>query len=171
MSLKKCSGSGSAALFLLLCCLIPAPSIKGEASEKKIVLAQVQKFFDALAARSPDAARSVVLAEGCSFSVRDENGQTILRNSSLKESMEGLASVRDDLLERMWDPTVFIHERIAMVWTPYDFHRNREFSHCGVDVFTLIKTEQGWRIASIVYTVEKTGCQESPLGPVQKVES
>ena len=85
--------------------------------------------------------------------------------------MEGLASVRDDLLERMWAPKVFCHERIAVVWTSYDFHRNRQFSHCGVDAFTLIKTEQGWKIASIVYTVEKNGCPESPLGPVEKIGS
>ena len=168
MFLNPLNKSGNISLLILVSFWIFSPFAQADSSEEKIVLATVQKFFDALAIPSPETAHSVLLAAGCSFSIREENGQMILRNSSLKESIENLASVKDDLLERMWDPKVLIHEHIAMVWTKYDFHRNREFSHCGVDVFTLIKTIQGWKIASIVYSVEKTGCQESPLGPVKK---
>ena len=36
-----------------------------------------------------------------------------------------------------------------------DLWINSAFSHCGVDVFSLIKTRQGWRIASLSYTSEK----------------
>ena len=168
MFLNSLNKSGKILLLMLISFWIFSPFTQADSFQEKNVLATVQKFFDALAAPSSESARSVLLAEGCSFSIREENGQMILRNSSLKESLENLASVKDDLLERMWDPTVLIHEHIAMVWTPYDFHRNQEFSHCGVDVFTLIKTVQGWKIASIVYTVEKTGCKESPLGPIRK---
>ena len=48
---------------------------------------------------------------------------------------------------------------------PYDFHRDGEFSHCGVDAFTLVRTESGWKISGGVYTVETEGCAPSPLGP------
>jgi hypothetical protein len=67
----------------------------------------------------------------------------------------------------MWDPLVLVHGRIAVVWAPYDFHINGEFSHCGVDAFTLIKTENGWQIAGAAYTIEPKGCAASPLGPVE----
>jgi hypothetical protein len=46
------------------------------------------------------------------------------------------------------------------VWAPYDLWVNKKFSHCGVDVFTLIKTNQGWKIASLVYTVEPDACEK-----------
>ena len=49
MSLKN---SASVVLFLILCCFIPVSSVKGKVSEKEIVLAQVQKFFDARRAQS-----------------------------------------------------------------------------------------------------------------------
>jgi hypothetical protein len=34
-----------------------------------------------------------------------------------------------------------------------------------VDAFDLVKTPEGWKIAGGVYTVERTGCPPSPLGP------
>jgi hypothetical protein len=71
------------------------------------------------------------------------------------------------MLERMWDARVLIHGRIAVLWTPYDFHRDGKFSHCGVDAFSLVKTDDGWKIAGFIYTVEPEGCRPSPLGPVR----
>jgi hypothetical protein len=70
-----------------------------------------------------------------------------------------------ELLERMWEPVVQVHDRVAMVWTPYDFYLNGAFSHCGTDVFTLLKESEGWKIASITYNVVREGCPTSPLGP------
>jgi len=63
---------------------------------------------------------------------------------------------------------VLIHKEIAVVWTKYDFHREGKFSHCGVDAFNLIKTQEGWKISGIFYTVEKEGCEEGPLGSPEK---
>jgi len=68
----------------------------------------------------------------------------------------------------MWDPNVLIHKEIAVVWAKYDFHREGKFSHCGVDAFNLVKTPEGWKISGIIYTVEKEGCGESPIGPPGK---
>jgi len=48
-----------------------------------------------------------------------------------------------------------VHEGIAVVWTPYEFHVNGEFSHCGVDAFSLVRIDGQWKIAGIVYTVER----------------
>ncbi|MFQ5529997.1 MAG: hypothetical protein ACE5FP_06550, partial [Gemmatimonadota bacterium] len=64
-----------------------------------------------------------------------------------------------DLLERMWDPTVHIDGRLATVWTPYDFYRDGEFSHCGVDVFVIARTGDGWKIVSLVDTRRRAGCE------------
>jgi len=50
------------------------------------------------------------------------------------------------------------------VWAPYDFWIDGKLSHCGTDAFDLIKTEDGWKIAGGVYTLE-SNCATSPLGP------
>jgi hypothetical protein len=71
-----------------------------------------------------------------------------------------LASTQGALLERFTSkPTVTIHGRIAEVWGEYEFLRDGKFSHCGIDSFTLLKTDQGWKVATIVYTAETTGCK------------
>ena len=63
----------------------------------------------------------------------------------------------------MWDPVAMVHGRLAMVWAPYDFWVGGEWSHCGIDAFTLVEADAGWRVSSISYTSEISDCPESPL--------
>ena len=63
------------------------------------------------------------------------------------------------------NPEVRIHGTIATVSTPYDFHRDGKFTHCGTDVFSLVKTAEGWKIAGAMWTIQRVGCAPSPLGP------
>lgn len=142
-----------------------AQSAASAPAEEAAVVAVVQKFFDAMAARDLEAARAVVLPEGRDHSVREGAEGPIIRSFTHEDFIARLATGTEKLLERMWEPKVMIHGRIAMLWAPYDFHRNGEFSHCGVDAFTLVKTESGWKISGGVYTVETEGCAPSPLGP------
>ncbi|MFC1562111.1 nuclear transport factor 2 family protein [candidate division KSB1 bacterium] len=121
--------------------------------------------------KDTELAREALLPEGWFSSIRENDGQLRIGGSMNSEFIENITGSQEKLLERMWDPQVFIHGRIAMVWAPYDFHRNGEFSHCGVDLFSLFKTDDGWKITSTAYTVETAGCAESPLGPIEKDQS
>jgi hypothetical protein len=135
--------------------------------EKSAVLATVQQFFDTMTTRDVEGARRVLMAEARMFSVRDQNGQSVARASAAENYLKGLAEGKQANRERMWDPEVRIHGGIASVWTPYDFWTDGKFSHCGVDIFDLVKTADGWKIAAVTYTVERTGCAPSPLGPLK----
>ena len=44
---------------------------------------------------------------------------------------------------------------MASVWAPYKFYLGKTFSHCGVDVFTLMRTPAGWKIIYVVDTRRK----------------
>ena len=57
--------------------------------------------------------------------------------------------------ERYWDAKVITDGYIASVWAPYDFYLNGSFSHCGVDLFYLVKTNNKWEIAHFGYTRHK----------------
>lgn len=148
---------------LLVLLLMPVPA--QAQSDQDAVAAAVQQLFDAMAARDTLAARAVLLPEGRFFSIRDTDEGPRVGRSSHQDFLDQLTMPGDDWLERMWNPTITIHGRLAMVWTPYDFYRNGQFSHCGIDAFSLLKTADGWKIAGTTYTVESTGCPESPLGP------
>ena len=136
-------------------------------SEETAVVAAVQQLFDAIASGDPAMAEAVLMPEGQLVSVRpgETEGSTVLRTTTHREFLEQLGTVHEEWLERMWNAKALVHGHIAMVWTPYDFYRGGEFSHCGVDLFNLVRTNEGWKIAGGVYTVERTGCTDSPLGP------
>ncbi len=65
-------------------------------------------------------------------------------------------TIKKELLrERYWDGKIITDGNIATVWAPYDFYLNGAFSHCGVDLFYLVKENMSWRIAHFGYTRNK----------------
>lgn len=54
-----------------------------------------------------------------------------------------------------------IDNQLATVWTPYEFYLKEHpsfeehFSHSGVDSFQLFKTDKGWKILSLVYSIRR----------------
>lgn len=144
--------------------LAPAAADATVMTEESRVLATVQAFFDALAAKDTAAAARTLTESASLIGTRETPDGTALNESTRAEFLQGLSGGSVQFLERMWDPTVMIRGAIAVVWTPYDFHRDGEFSHCGIDAANLVRTSEGWRIAGIVYTAEATGCAPSPLG-------
>ena len=60
--------------------------------------------------------------------------------------------------ERYWDPVVHVRGGIAVVWTPYEFWADGKTSHCGIDVFDMMKEKGVWRIANAMWTVEPDAC-------------
>lgn len=68
--------------------------------------------------------------------------------------------------ERGFDATARVQDRVAQVWMPYDLYLGDKWSHCGVDVFLLMKREGRWRVAALTYTIEQPpACRKHPSGP------
>jgi hypothetical protein len=70
------------------------------------------------------------------------------------------------LTERYWDEQLLLSDEVAVFWAPYDFHIDGEFSHCGIDVLNLIKIDDEWKIGHAMWTIQRPGCEASPLGPL-----
>ncbi|GHB72643.1 nuclear transport factor 2 family protein [Persicitalea jodogahamensis] len=126
-------------------------------SEKQEVLQVAQAFFDALEQGDTTAFRAVFLSNAMIYTVREKDGQVVTASRSpFTDTFRAGTAIK----ERMKDVgvEVQVHGNMAQVWAPYNLWVNDVFSHCGVDVFTLIKTTPGWRIAALSYTIEKDGC-------------
>lgn len=60
--------------------------------------------------------------------------------------------------ERLIEPQIFITRDFAHVWAPYTLDIAGKRKHCGVDSFGFIKTGGKWRLTSLAWTIDPTGC-------------
>lgn len=89
--------------------------------------------------------------------MRQKGDSTLVRNSILNAS-----SSKKKLKEQLREEEIILHinKNVTAVWAPYDFWVNDKHSHCGYEVFTLIKKDADWKIASLTYSVEQNTCNE-----------
>jgi hypothetical protein len=149
----------------LVCVLIAgqragAQSPPNTGPDHDAVLAIVDTFMHAVSANDPAAMKALAL-EGTLNTVAGpgpDGGTRITRRPFAPGAPPaGPQPVRR---ERYWDPTVLLRGSIAVVWAPYEFWRDGKTTHCGIDVFDLVKQDGTWRIAHIMYTVEPEACPE-----------
>jgi hypothetical protein len=135
--------------------------------ERDAVLKTVQAFFDTMTAKDVEGARKILQPQGRFHAMRMRDGKPDVRAFSNEEYFATLQAGDQKMQERIWNPEVRVHGLIATVVAPYDFWIDGKLSHCGTDAFDLIKTEEGWKLAGGVYTIENK-CEPSPLGPVKQ---
>ena len=91
---------------------------------------------------------------------RTREGNTIVRNESLSEFAEFVGKLKKDSAdERIRFETIKIDGPLAVVWTPYNFYFNGQFSHCGVNSFHLVRFNNVWKIQYLIDTRRRQGCQ------------
>lgn len=142
------------ALSVLLLTLVGCTTTAGRSTDEQAVLDVVQTFFDAMETRDVSAAEGVVFPEGVFISVRPEDGDGNYRNFTNAQFLEGLAARESEVREFLTGiPTVLVDGDVAIVWADYTFEVDGELSHTGVDAFTLLRTEEGWKLAGGAYSV------------------
>ena len=154
-------------LLIQLSAIAAAHAQPPPAAERDAILKTVQAFFDTMSTKDVEGARRILMPRGAFHAMREQDGKAVIRTFTSEEYLKDLAGMKQALRERMWNPEVRIRGAIAAVWTPYDFWIDGKFSHCGVDAFDLVKTDEGWKIAGGTYTVEAK-CDPSPLGPLKQ---
>jgi len=149
--------------------LLAAANSRAQSSnaDRDEVLKVVQAFFDTMTAADVEGARKILQPQGRFHAMRMRDGKPDVRAFSNEEYFAQLQASKQKMRERIWSPEVRISGPIATLWAPYDFWIDGKFSHCGIDAFDLIKTEDGWKIAGGVYTLEPK-CAPSPLGPLKQ---
>lgn len=144
-------------MFSLVFVLLNAPLIAQTTanSEKDKVQGVIQQLFDALEQRDSTMLKQVVKSEGQVWTYT--NSKVGMR--PFQKDLDQVPKY-PPVKEVPLDFDIKIQEGLAVAWVPYTFWVNDELSHCGVDVFTLIKIENRWKIVSAAYTVEKENCKK-----------
>ncbi len=138
-----------------------------QSDDRAAILETVQKFFDSIEFRDRQLLESILVPNSLNISARElDGGEAQFNVMSYDEVVTALTRPGRNAKERSWDETVLIQGNIAVVWTPYDFHVDGVFSHCGIDSFQLIKQDGQWLISNSSWTLETENCPASPLGPI-----
>ena len=117
-----------------------------EGSEHEAVLAVVTTLFDGMRGRDEAKLRSV-FAESARLGTQGVDG-----------FIERVVGGERYLDEVTFDETVLIDGDLAMAWTPYNLFVDDEFHHCGVDLFVMKRSDEGWRITQLDDTRRTEGC-------------
>ena len=149
----------SLAAFLCVVAGATAPAqTPAQHPEEAAILAVIDRFMQAISTND-----SALMAE-----LRIEGGSTIVSRRDPAGGEAPLVTRRvftpstssrpSTNKERYWDPVVHVRSGIAVVWTPYEFWADGKSSHCGIDVFDLMKEKGVWKIANAMWTVEPEAC-------------
>jgi hypothetical protein len=142
-------------LLILLLTSINSFAQKTQNPEEKEILLKVQQFFDALEKQDTVLFKSILLTNGQVWAISEKENAAKYSMRQFSDFMKTLINPARVIQERMLSSEVKIHNRIAMAWVPYSLDISGKFSHCGVDLFTFLKTDEGWKIATAAYTIEQ----------------
>jgi ketosteroid isomerase-like protein len=166
-AMKSCGAS----LAMLACAvgftLLPTPAASQDPAEHAAVAAVAESALAAITRGDMTALTDLMLPEAVLFPTSTRDSVTRYRVRTRAE--QRASTSRAAITERGFRPEVRVNGPVAMVWYPYDLYIDGKWSHCGVDVFTLIRYEARWRIATMTWSAEQPQvCDKHPDGPPKR---
>jgi len=142
---------------LLLSCI--SSFLKAQTTEDS-VKSVINRMFDAMKNSDAMTMKSSFSDNAVLQTIsRDATGKTMVQSEALAEFIDFVSKqVKGAADERIFFDVIKIGGPLAMVWAPYRFYYNGQFSHCGVDMFTLVRINNEWKIQYLIDTRRRTGC-------------
>ena len=133
----------------------PAPDRN---SDEAAVIATVEAFMRGLAAKDAAAMRAHVTEPGFVAKVEERDGADRVGLIPMAQLIASVSSIPVPVSEPLRGEVVTVDGPVATVRADYDFIIDGKLSHCGVDIFTLMRIDGAWKIATITYSHLATGC-------------
>lgn len=117
----------------------------------------VEAFFAAFHQRDTLKLQTVCNENMMLQSISESVKGNKLSNESVRKFYNSIATIPNDMIfkEKILSYSIQIDGSMAVAWTPYEFYLNGKISHKGVNVFTLFKEKDLWKIISIIDTRRK----------------
>lgn len=146
-------------IVMLSSCLFCVASAFGQQYDPGI-MGTVNALFDGMRAGDSTKVRNAFALGATMISVPENPKDSIaLKKSSIDGFVKAVGKPHSELWdEQIYKEKISVDGPMAIVWAPYKFVLGGKFSHCGVNVFTLIKLSSGWKITSVTDTRRKDGC-------------
>ena len=120
----------------------------------------INTLFDAMRKGDSTLSRSVFSKGAIKQRVsNDKNGKTVLSTENAVDIVKRIGTPHALVYnERIVYDAIKIDGGLACVWAPYKFYLGDQFSHCGIDVFQLMRTADGRKVFYIADTTRKDNC-------------
>ena len=141
-------------IFLLITAFSSGKKPKLDKEEKAIMLV-VEQFFEHMTTQDTAALRNIIMDGTIYNAYIDTEDGGLIHQLSAESWMTSLVNPEVQVVEKYWDTEIKYHNGIATVWTAYELHKNKKFSHCGHNAFSLVKTSEGWKITNSIFSIEK----------------
>jgi len=134
--------------------------------DARAVVAVADSALAAITRGDVIAFTDLMVPEAVMFPTATRDGTTTYR---VRTRDAQRSSPMSGIVERGFAPKAMVSGGVAMVWYPYDLYVNGAWSHCGADVFTLVRSAGAWRIAAMAWSAEQPPvCEKHPAGPPAK---
>jgi hypothetical protein len=91
--------------------------------------------------------------------LRSKNGEVKVQQDSFADFSKAVGTPRKQVwIEEFWNLDIKVDGVFAQAWCDYAFYFDKRFSHCGIDAFQFLKTDQGWKIYSLIDTRRNVDC-------------
>jgi hypothetical protein len=149
-------------ILLLILVVTISGSTFAQQSATDGVKQSINTMFDAMRKGDSTLLKSVFAKEMVLQSIStNKEGKAVISTDSANDFAKAIGTPHAVVYdERITYGDIKIDGDLASVWAPYKFYLGDKFSHCGVDVFSLMKTVTGWKVIYIVDTRRKDNCIE-----------
>lgn len=135
------------------------PSSDAKLDQEQLkVMKVVMELFDAYRALDTARLSAVFTADAQMNRIAMEDGKPVVSRGEVSGFIKWVSTVDKYLDEQLWNYRVDIDGNLASVWTDFGIWVDGEFSHCGVDSFLLLNTENGWKIFELSDTNRREDC-------------
>lgn len=142
---------------LLLLCILPIFGFS-QTSEEDLVKASINGLFDGM--KTSDSTKvTKAFSKTAILQTITKNGA--VKNENIRDFAISISKAeKGSLDEKINFSNILIDGNLASVWTPYEFYYQGKFSHCGVNSFQLVKSNNEWKIQYIIDTRRKDNCKK-----------
>ena len=128
--------------------------------DETAALTVAKQLFVAMETNDGELAASL-FTEGAQLQTvhNDKQGETVLSTIPVEKLVEVFGQEKEQTYsEPIWNERILIDGDYAVIWVDYAFYLGNTFSHCGVDMFQMMKQEGEWKIFGLTDTRRKEGC-------------
>lgn len=126
------------------------------------VMSAVRSFTDAFDRGDEAGMTSVITPDAQVVLVRPREEGDEVRSLPLADLAARIAASPADLKEPIEIRNIRLDGPVAMVWADFSLFVDGTRSHCGVDIFTLVRADGAWKISHITYSHITEPCEEAP---------